>query len=228
METSKTPYSDRWMQKDNTTTDPDRTMNSSNTRRIAKSQENTSTKKMTKKSTSSERGTTPDHAAMNVDGHVLKGQLRTSMAVAGAQIPTNLKDKAGTETEGITSYRENEDIPVSIRNQYMILSESSNLSEDDPEELEIERDRPNREKSETEKKNPKTNKKKNQKPRQTKNKVETEIKCHQCKTEYKSEQCKIAHDRSSHNTQKTHGPTVHASNVNTEKRNINATNLEAN
>ena len=139
METSKTPYSDRWMQKDNTTTDPDRTMNSSNTRRIAKSQENTSTKKMTKKSTSSERGTTPDHAAMNVDGHVLKGQLRTSMAVAGAQIPTNLKDKAGTETEGITSYRENEDIPI--------------------EKLEMERDRPNREKSETEKKNQKQTRK---------------------------------------------------------------------
>ena len=203
LETPITPYSDRQIHKDNITTDLDKKTNFPNTNRSAKAQTNTSPRKMTKKSTSSERGTIPDHATSNADGHVRKGQLRTSMAVAEAHIPTNLNDKAGTTTDDTANYRKDEDIPVSVTNQYTILSETSNVSEDDPEELEVERDQPNGGKTETEKKTPRTNKKKNQKPRQAKSKVETEIKCHLCKTEYKSEQCKIAHDRSSHNTQNT-------------------------
>ena len=149
------------------------------------------------------RGTSCDRAAMNLtDGRVRKGRLRTSTAVAEAyNVPTR---KQHIENDQSKDQRSDENTPMALTNQYGVLSEPSNLSDEEPEEMEIEKEQTtpgqDNDKAGDETPNKETEYKTNQKPK-SRRRTETGFKCQQCKTVYKSEQCKAIHEQCAHNNQ---------------------------
>ena len=187
-------------QRDKITPDvrPEETKRSTNTNKETKIQDQISPKMMTRNITFSERGTKQDCAASNVDGHVQEGRLRTSTPVAEVHMPPTESNK--NEARKTTTKYINEEYPISIENQYTILTEAAITSDDELNESEVTKELPE-DMSYKLKKTPKPNRKKNQKSKQAKDKTESEIRCHQCKTDYKTEQCKTTHDKNCHNNQ---------------------------
>ena len=165
-----------------------------------KYQENNIPKKQTSESSKNKRSTLSDRAAINtIDDDAQKERLTTSVAAAEAHKEATKRYYA--ENKGAAYPRREEKAPITITNQYRILSEPSSITEDEPEEIETEEkatEQNNKTRNEPPKE--KTSRKKKQKAK-IKNKAETEIKCQQCKTVYISEQCKTTHEQCAHNNQ---------------------------